>query len=442
VNPNTQGHPRRYDARRTDDVGACAAVAPRCAADHRCIGGRCQWDNGWVHFNSSIINHAVYLLSEGGTHADTGIAVRGIGVGKVERMWFLALDYLNASATMEDMRDAVVAACLLELIGRGTPAGVIERRDCGAAMNAFAAVDIGLPDPDEDALVPPFDNCPNDYNPDQLDTDDDGMGDACDPDGPDAGVGDGGVGVTCAGDQLACPATWTNSEGVTGVVLHGASVDVCPELIGDTNTYRVGCVYAEPGAPASNGSFELRYTADRTESVGCNFDSEGLHPWSPEHSFLSQTAEVSLVYYGPDMIAEDPAREPVARDLIAQVEGWGARPCERIECPESFTDGTGTYELSAASGYAGRRFERSGDPPYTAATCAYDTRLSFSLTWAAEPDEVVECPETPPYNGAASTTSQAQVTFQTIPDETIDATRRAFAQSLLPQIEAMAQPCP
>lgn len=34
-------------------------------------------------------------------------------------------------------------------------------------------------DPDEDGIINRDDNCPDDYNPDQKDTSDDGIGDAC-----------------------------------------------------------------------------------------------------------------------------------------------------------------------------------------------------------------------------------------------------------------------
>ncbi len=37
------------------------------------------------------------------------------------------------------------------------------------------------PDPDGDGLTYLYDNCPNAYNPDQVDVDDDGLGNACDP---------------------------------------------------------------------------------------------------------------------------------------------------------------------------------------------------------------------------------------------------------------------
>ena len=43
-------------------------------------------DDGGVHINSSIINHAFYLAVAGGTNRVSGIAVRGIGVANIERM--------------------------------------------------------------------------------------------------------------------------------------------------------------------------------------------------------------------------------------------------------------------------------------------------------------------------------------------------------------------
>ncbi|MBM7362743.1 M4 family metallopeptidase [Priestia taiwanensis] len=45
-------------------------------------------DHGGVHFNSSIINKASYLLSEGGTHY--GVNVQGIGKEKVGKIYYLA----------------------------------------------------------------------------------------------------------------------------------------------------------------------------------------------------------------------------------------------------------------------------------------------------------------------------------------------------------------
>jgi len=87
----------------------------------RQIGGG---DNGGVHTNSGIPNHAFYLLVNGGqnagcdalgsnghTHtADCGITVTGISLAPAERIFFLGFTALSASANMCNARAATVAA--------------------------------------------------------------------------------------------------------------------------------------------------------------------------------------------------------------------------------------------------------------------------------------------------------------------------------------------
>lgn len=86
-------------------------------------------DNGGVHTNSGIPNHAYWLLVNGGLNAscaapathnaahctdadtqDNGLAVTGIGVADAERLTFLAYTGLTQNATMCDARSAVEAA--------------------------------------------------------------------------------------------------------------------------------------------------------------------------------------------------------------------------------------------------------------------------------------------------------------------------------------------
>ncbi|TWT41908.1 hypothetical protein RAS1_30320 [Phycisphaerae bacterium RAS1] len=85
----------------------------------------------------------------------------------------------------------------------------------------------GLPgDFDNDDVPDPFDNCPTVYNPNQDDSDEDGIGDCCDPDSPD--LDNDGVADTCDN----CPTVYnpgqldTDGDGVG---------DVCEFALGDMN---------------------------------------------------------------------------------------------------------------------------------------------------------------------------------------------------------------
>jgi thermolysin len=44
------------------------------------------FDNGGIHVNCSIVNHAFYLAVAGGTNRVSGIAVQGIGIPNIEQM--------------------------------------------------------------------------------------------------------------------------------------------------------------------------------------------------------------------------------------------------------------------------------------------------------------------------------------------------------------------
>ncbi|EZP75153.1 Bacillolysin (neutral protease) [Parageobacillus genomosp. 1] len=66
-------------------------------------------DNGGVHINSSIINKAAYLISEGGAHY--GVQVKGIGKEKLGKILYRTLTcYLTSSSNFHQLRLAMIQA--------------------------------------------------------------------------------------------------------------------------------------------------------------------------------------------------------------------------------------------------------------------------------------------------------------------------------------------
>ena len=73
------------------------------------VDPRSDKDNGGVHSNSGIINHAAYLMTVGGTNPVSGITVKnGIGWKKLAKLFYeLNTDYLQSRS---DFKDAVGAS--------------------------------------------------------------------------------------------------------------------------------------------------------------------------------------------------------------------------------------------------------------------------------------------------------------------------------------------
>ena len=65
-------------------------------------------DNGWVHINSSIVNHAFYLAVEGGTNGRSEKTVNGVGANNradIEQAFYQAFtNHLTPDAKMRDAR--------------------------------------------------------------------------------------------------------------------------------------------------------------------------------------------------------------------------------------------------------------------------------------------------------------------------------------------------
>lgn len=101
-----------------------------------------------------------------------------------------------------------------------------------------------VPDSDQDGLVNPFDNCPTEFNPDQIDSDEDGIGDICDncPNVPNELQGDAdgdGYGDSCdpdadddglTNDNDNCPLVDNVDQVDSDSDGAGDACDNCPDL--------------------------------------------------------------------------------------------------------------------------------------------------------------------------------------------------------------------
>ncbi len=109
--------------------------------DHYSIRCLCpeDFDNGGVHINSGIVNHAYYLMVQGGTNRTSGISVRGLGTAqreRIEKIFYRAfVFYLVPSSTFRDAREATLLAAA-ELYG----AGSVEQETVRQAWDA-----VGMP---------------------------------------------------------------------------------------------------------------------------------------------------------------------------------------------------------------------------------------------------------------------------------------------------------
>jgi bacillolysin len=93
--------------------------------DHYSIRFTGPEDNGGVHINSGIPNHAFFLAIEGGTNRTSGLAVTGVGGGnreQIERIFYRAFtSYLTPNATFAQARQATLRAAS-ELFGDSSAA--------------------------------------------------------------------------------------------------------------------------------------------------------------------------------------------------------------------------------------------------------------------------------------------------------------------------------
>ena len=108
-------------------------------------------DQGGVHTNSGIPNHAFALIVDGGTY--NGQTISGIGLTKAAHIYFRAMDvYQHPSTDFPDHADSIEQSCT-DLIGvnlagllTGDPSGeIISSADCGSVEKAVLAVELRTP---------------------------------------------------------------------------------------------------------------------------------------------------------------------------------------------------------------------------------------------------------------------------------------------------------
>lgn len=94
-NPNAVGDPDHYSLRLYP--GTCTPSSSN--------------DNCGVHTNSSISNHAYYLIAAGGTNRVSGVSVSGIGTTNAAKIFYRALTvYMTSGTTFSGARTATLNA--------------------------------------------------------------------------------------------------------------------------------------------------------------------------------------------------------------------------------------------------------------------------------------------------------------------------------------------
>ena len=128
------------------------------------------FDNGGVHINSGIPNHAFALMVDGGEY--NGVTVPAIGLTKATHIhWRTMSTYLAPASDFVDQADGLEASCqdligidlftpTTEDTGWGVASGeVIAQADCDAVAAAIAAVEFRTP-PSQCNFVPFFEDGP------------------------------------------------------------------------------------------------------------------------------------------------------------------------------------------------------------------------------------------------------------------------------------------
>ena len=113
------------------------------------------YDNGGVHYNSGIPNHAAYLMAEGGTY--NGYTIDSIGRESTEQIFYHTLThYLMRGSDFADAANAFNASCS-DLYGGGSAT-------CGSVSDALLAVEMAT----DASCTLFFDALPDEYEDDDT----------------------------------------------------------------------------------------------------------------------------------------------------------------------------------------------------------------------------------------------------------------------------------
>lgn len=106
---------------------------------------RPDWRAEFSHRNSTILSHAVYLLSEGGESRNGRVTVDGIGMEKAAFILYKTMTRVTPNVTFMQFRSEAHFMCETYISPDTVFDQPLSDEECDQVLNAFAAVGIGEP---------------------------------------------------------------------------------------------------------------------------------------------------------------------------------------------------------------------------------------------------------------------------------------------------------